>query len=133
MPGFGVSVRPSLALKVCYFCAFFALSAVIVPSAKSQTIDVSGRYECAHAKVGGKVVPCAAAPLTLKDGKFELRGWEGSYLVNGEWVELTDSVVKSRAKIAAGHKIVFRYHGKHGWCEMIFERRIAELGKTSLS
>ena len=133
MPGFGVSVRPSLALKVCYFCAFFALSAVIVRSAKSQTIDVSGRYECARAKVGGKVVPCAAAPLTLKDGKFELRGWEGSYLVNGEWVELTDSVVKSRAKIAAGHKIVFRYHGKHGWCEMIFERRLAELGKTSLS
>ena len=134
MPGFGVSVRPSLALKVCYFCAFFALPAVIVPSAKSQTIDVSGRYECAHAKVRGKIVPCAAAPLTLKnDGKFELRGWEGSYLVNGEWVELTDSVVKSRAKIAAGHKIVFRYHGKHGWCEMIFERRLAELGKTSLS
>src|ERR1700680_4663830 len=131
MPGFGVSVRPSLALKVCYFCAFFALSAVIVRSAKSQTIDVSGRYECARARVGGKVVPCAAAPLTLKDGKFELRGWEGSYLVNGEWVELTDSVVKSRAKIAAGHKIVFRYHGKHGWCEMIFERRLAELGKTS--
>lgn len=126
-------MRPSLALKVCYFCALFAMSSVIVPSSKAQTIDVSGRYECARAKVGGKIVPCAAAPLTLKDGKFELRGWEGSYLVNGEWVELTDSVVKSRAKIAAGHKIVFRYHGKHGWCEMIFERRLAELGKTSLS
>jgi hypothetical protein len=127
-------VRPSLALKACYLCAFFALFAVMAPSGKAQSIDVSGRYECAHAKVAGKVVPCAAALLTLKnDGKFELRGWEGSYLVNGEWVELTDSVVKSRAKIAAGHKIVFRYHGKHGWCEMIFERRLAELGKTSLS
>jgi hypothetical protein len=127
-------MRPSLVVKALCFCAFLMWSGVIVPSAKAQTIDVSGRYECSGAKVGGKSVPCAAAPLTLKnDGKFELRGWEGSYLVNGQWVELTDSVVKSRAKIEAGHKIVFRYRGKHGWCEMIYERRLAELGKTSLA
>ena len=127
-------MRPSLAVRVSYFCAFLAWSGVILPSAKAQTTDVSGRYECSGAKVGGRLVPCAAAPLTLKnDGKFELRGWEGSYLVNGQWVELTDSVVKSRAKIEAGHKIVFRYHGKHGWCEMIYKRRLAELGKTALA
>ncbi len=127
-------MRPGLALKASYFCAFLALSAVVLPSGKGQSIDVSGRYECSQAKVGGKLVRCAAAPLTLKnDGKFELRGWEGSYLVNGQWVELTDSVVKSRAKIEPGHKIVFRYRGKHGWCEMIYERRLAELGKTSLT
>jgi hypothetical protein len=124
----------NIALKTVTFAALLALSAVIVPAGKAQTLDVSGLYECAHAKVAGKVVPCGDALLTLKnDGKFELRGWEGSYLVNGQWVELTDSVVKSRAKIEAGHKIVFRYHGKHGWCEMIYERRLAELGKTSLS
>jgi hypothetical protein len=124
----------NIALKTVTFGVLLALSAVIVPAGKAQTLDVSGRYECAHAKVAGKVVPCGDALLTLKnDGKFELRGWEGSYLVNGQWVELTDSVVKSRAKIEAGHKIVFRYHGKHGWCEMIYERRLAELGKTSLS
>ena len=38
----------------------------------------------------------------------------------------------SRAKIEPGHKIHFRYRGKHGWCEMIYERRVAELGKTFL-
>jgi hypothetical protein len=97
-------------------------------------VDVSGRYQCAEAKVRGKVIPCTAAPLILKnDGKFELRGWEGSYLVDGQWVELSDSAVRSRAKIEPGHKIVFRYRGKHGWCEMIYERRVADLGKTSLS
>lgn len=102
--------------------------------AQEQATDVSGRYQCAQAKVRGRMIPCTAAPLTLKtDGHFELRGWEGNYLVTGEWVELSDSVVKSRARIEPGHKIVFRYHGKHGWCEMIYERRIAELGKTSLS
>jgi hypothetical protein len=108
-------------------------SLVLLPSSRAQTANVSGRYQCASAKVQGKTVPCSAAPLILKnDGHFELRGWEGNYLVTGEWVELSDSVVRSRAKIEPGHKIVFRYRGKHGWCEMVYERRVAELGKTSL-
>jgi hypothetical protein len=108
-------------------------SLVLLPSSRAQTVNVSGRYQCASAKVQGKTVPCSAAPLILKnDGHFELRGWEGNYLVTGEWVELSDSVVRSRAKIEPGHKIVFRYRGKHGWCEMVYQRRVAELGKTSL-
>lgn len=124
----------SPALKVSYIIVFSTSCFLVPRGAAAQSLDVSGRYQCAEAKVRGKVVPCTAAPLTLKnDGKFELRGWEGSYLVNGEWVELSDSSVRSRAKIAPGHKIVFRYRGKHGWCEMIYERRLAELGKTSLA
>jgi hypothetical protein len=127
-------MRPALALKVSCIVGLLSVYFLLPAAGAAQTIDVSGRYECAHAKVRGKIVPCIAAPLTLKnDGKFELRGWEGSYLVNGQWVELSDSSVRSRAKIEPGHKIVFRYHGKHGWCEMIYERRLAELGKTSLS
>ena len=116
------------------FSSLIALSFAFVPLGHAQVVDLSGRYQCAQAKVRGKLVPCSAAPLTLKnDGHFELRGWEGSYLVDGHWVELSDSVVKSRAKIEPGHKIVFRYRGKHGWCEMVYQRRVAELGKTSLS
>jgi hypothetical protein len=111
-----------------------ALSFLLLPSAPAQTTNVSGRYSCSEAKVQGRSVPCKGAPLTLKnDGKFELRGWKGNYMVTGQWVELSDTVVRSRAKIEPGHKIVFRYHGKHGWCEMVYERRIADLGKTSLS
>jgi hypothetical protein len=121
------------AVKMIRLVSLAALSLVFLPASPAQTMNVSGRYQCAQAKMRGKVVPCNAAPLTLKnDGKFELRGWEGSYLVDGGWVELSDSVVRSRAKIEPGHKIVFRYHGKHGWCEMTYERRLAELGKTSL-
>ena len=127
-------MKPTLTQKVAYV-AVLLIGCFLLPAPDfAQTVDVSGRYQCAEAKVRGKVVPCTAAPLTLKnDGKFELRGWEGSYLVNGQWVELSDSSVRSRAKIEPGHKIVFRYRGKHGWCEMIYERRLAELGKTSLS
>jgi hypothetical protein len=113
---------------------FSAILVCAVPPSRGQSTEVSGRYECTAAKLAGKTVPCTGAPLILKnDGKFELRGWEGDYLISGHWVELSDSVVKSRAKIEPGHKIVFRYHGKHGFVEMIYERRLAELGKTALS
>jgi hypothetical protein len=105
----------------------------VVSSSSAQTADLSGRYKCVEVKQKGKAAPCDAAPLILKhDGRFELRGWEGSYLVNGQWVELSDSMLKTRAKIEPGHKIVLRYYGKTGLVEMIYERRVAELGKTSL-
>jgi len=121
-------------LKASRFLTIAAIFIAMLPASRAQTTEVSGRYECTQAEVHGKTVPCNGAPLLLKsDGKFELRGWEGSYLVSGSWVELSDSSVKSRAKIAPGHKIVFRYYGKHGFVEMIYERRLAELGKTSLS
>jgi hypothetical protein len=112
----------------------FVLAALIVPSSRAQSGNVAGRYQCVEVKAQGKVTACASAPLILKhDGHFELRGWEGSYLVDGQWVELSDSLLKTRAKIAPGHKIVLHYFGKHGLVEMVYERRIAELGKTSLS
>jgi len=41
-------------------------------------------------------------------------------------------VLNSRAKIVAGHKIVFRFYNRKGLCEMVYERRIADLGKTKL-
>jgi hypothetical protein len=128
-------MRPNpFTLNLIRIASLTTLGLLLLPSGQAQTTNVSGRYSCAEAKVGGRPVPCKAAPLTLKnDGKFELRGWEGNYMVTGQWVELSDTVVRSRAKIEPGHKIVFRYHGKHGWCEMIYERRIADLGKTSLS
>lgn len=117
-------------------CLAFAIIACfsLIPSARAQVVQVSGSYECTQAKVDGKVLPCSAAPLILKDdGHFELRGWEGSYLVDGEWVELSDSLTKARAKIAPGHKIVLRYYGKHGWEEMTYQRRVADMGKILLS
>jgi hypothetical protein len=122
------------ALSLTRLLPLAAALALTLPASHAQTVDVSGRYQCAKAVVHGKEIPCKAAPLILKnDGRFELRGWEGSYLVNGEWVELSDSLIKTRGKIVPGHKIVLRYYGKHGLVEMTYERRVAELGKTALS
>jgi hypothetical protein len=123
-----------VALRLPRFLPLAAVLLLAIPSSYAQTVDLSGRYQCAQAKMHGKVIPCNAAPLILKnDGRFELRGWEGSYLVNGEWVELSDSLIKAKARIEPGHKIVLRYYGKHGLVEMTYERRVAELGKTALS
>jgi hypothetical protein len=47
--------------------------------------------------------------------------------------QLLGELIKARAKIEPGHKIVLRYYGKHGLVEMTYERRVAELGKTALS
>ena len=95
---------------------------------------VAGEYVCVEARVAGRSVPCKAAPLSLKtDGKFELQGREGEYLVSGTWVELNGRVLKSRAKIEEGHRIVFRFRNKKGLCEMIYERRVVDLGKTQLT
>lgn len=120
-------------LTVARYVAAAAFLIFLTNSCQAQTVDVSGRYQCAEAKMRGKVVPCKAAPLILKnDGRFELRGWEGSYMVSGEWVELSDSLNKARAKIEPGHKIVLRIYGKHGLVEMTYERRLVDLGKMAL-
>ena len=123
-----------LGLTVARYIATAAFMLFLTTQSQAQTVDVSGRYQCLQAKVQGKVIPCKAAPLTLKnDGRFELRGWEGSYMVTGGWVELSDSLIKTRAKIEPGHKIILRYYGKHGLVEMTYERRVVDMGKTALS
>jgi len=126
------SVR--VARSLLRFLLLAVLLLVLTPASPAQDASVSGRYQCIQAKIKGRVIACKAAPLILKnDGKFELRGWEGSYQVTGTWVELSDSLIKTRAKIEPGHKIVLRYYGKHGFVEMTYERRVVELGKTALS
>jgi len=128
MPGFA-----SLARMLLTASASLLLASAPVAQAAPNTEDVAGQYVCTEARVAGKTVPCTAATLSLKsDGKFELQGREGEYLVSGHWVELSSAVLKSRAKIEAGHKIVFRFQNKKGPCVLVFERRVAELGKTNL-
>jgi hypothetical protein len=120
--------------RIWMLTLFFLPLVASAPRAVADGVDVSGRYECSAAKLAGKPIKCSAVPLTLRhDGRFELRGWEGTYLVTGDWVEMSDELIRARAKIEPGHKIVLRYYGKHGLVEMTFERRVAELGKISLS
>src|SRR5256885_2127606 len=94
-----------VALSNLSFRFLLVLTAAIVLSAaasscRAQSGGIAGKYECAHVKVHGKVKACSSAQLTLKnDGRFELRGWEGEYVVSGQYVELSDKSVKSKAKL----------------------------------
>jgi hypothetical protein len=125
-----MSVPRGLGLRPFLLAASVLLT---VSVSHAQTTDVSGSYQCVQVKIKGKTQPCTAAPLILKhDGRFELRGWEGKYEVSGEWVELSDSLLKTRVKIEPGHKMVLRFYGKQGLVEIFYERRRAELGKMSL-
>jgi hypothetical protein len=113
--------------------AAIAVSAA-APNCRAQEGGIAGKYQCAHVKVHGKVKACSSAQLTLKnDGRFELRGWEGEYVVSGEYVELSDKSVKSKAKLEPGYKLVFRYHGKDGIVEVTYERRLSAPGGAALS
>ncbi len=108
--------------------------AACAPCCKAQTTGIAGKYQCAQVKVHGKVKPCGSAHLTLKsDGRFELRGWEGDYVVSGNYVELSDKLVKSKAKLEPGYKLVFRYHGKDGIVEVTYERRQSAPNNETLS
>jgi len=113
--------------------AAVALSAA-ASACRAQSGSIAGKYQCAHVKVHGKVKTCSSAQLTLKnDGRFELRGWEGEYVVSGQYVELSDKSVKSKAKLEPGYKLVFRYHGKDGIVEVTYERRLNAPGGEALS
>ena len=108
--------------------------ATFAPGSKAQSAGIAGKYQCAQVKVHGKVKPCSSAHLTLKsDGHFELRGWEGDYTISGNYVELSDKLVKSKAKLEPGYKLVFRYQGKDGIVEVTYERRQSAPGNDSLS
>jgi hypothetical protein len=128
-----MQVSKQFPIKCLMVASMGFLVLACAPNSRAQSDDVAGQYVCSEARVAGKVVTCTAPPLSLKsDGKFELQGREGDYLVTGNWVELNGTVLKSRAKREAGHKIVFRFTNSKGVCEMIYERRVAEMGKTKL-
>ena len=123
--------QPARILAAALF--LLATSAASHPQAPAKDA-LAGQYACTEARVAGKLVPCKASPLSLKtNGHFELAGREGEYLVNGKSVELDGAALKSRASIEPGHKIVFRFYNRKGLCEIIYERRQAELGPTHLS
>ena len=115
-----------------------AAVALVVPvfatPARAQSGRVAGHYQCTEVRLNGKIAPCKSAPLILKsDGSFEIRGREGQYQVNGQWLVLSDEVKHTKAKLAPGYKIVFRYRYRRGICEVTFQRKYADIGNSSLS
>src|SRR5258707_12333990 len=105
---------PKLSVRVILIAASGLFVLTVAPSSRAQARGIAGKYECARVKVHGKLKPCASAQLTLKnDGRFELRGWEGEYVVSGESVELSEKSVKPKAKLEPGYKLAPPHHPHH--------------------
>lgn len=120
--------------RIIFLTGVVVLLGYAAPRTLAQSAGIAGKYECKQVKVHGNVKPCSSAQLTLKtDGRFELRGWEGDYVVSGEYVELSDKLVKSKAHLEPGHKLVFRYKGKSGVVEVTYERRVSAPNNETLS
>ena len=120
--------------RILFLTTTAILLGLAAPHADAQSDTIAGKYQCAQVKVHGKVKPCSSAQLTLKnDGRFELRGWEGEYVVSGEYIELKDKLVRSKAHMEPGFKLVFTYRGKDGLVEVTYERRLRAPGGESLS
>ena len=76
---------PKLSVRTLLIATAGLFLLAVAPSSRAQAGGIAGKYECARVKVHGKLKPCASAQLTLKnDGRFELRGWEGEYVVSGD-------------------------------------------------
>lgn len=122
------------ALRIGLTLAIGLAISLLAPGSKAQTSGIAGKYECAKVRVHGKTKPCSSAQLNLKsDGRFELRGWEGDYVVSGSYVELSDKTLKSKARLEPGFKLVFRYQGKDGVVEVTYERRLSAPANETLS
>src|ERR1700721_1304045 len=105
-----MQVPKRLLVKLLVVASLGLLALACAPKSRAQSDDVAGQYVCSEARVAGKSVACTAPPLSLKsDGKFELKGREGEYLVSGNWVELNGTVLKSRAKGDAANKMCFGF------------------------
>ena len=123
-----------LGLRIVLGSAAILAILFLVPTSKAQSSGIAGKYQCTKVKVHGKVKSCSSAQLNLKsDGHFELRGWEGDYVVSGSYVELSDKSVKSKAKLEPGYKLVFKYQGKYGVVEVTYERRQSAAANETLS
>jgi len=123
-----------LGLRIVLGSAAILTVLLAVPASKAQSAGIAGKYQCTKVKIHGQVKSCSSAQLNLKsDGHFELRGWEGDYVVSGSYVELSDKSVKSKAKLEPGYKLVFKYQGKDGVVEVTYERRVSAPNNETLS
>ena len=66
-------MRPALGVKISFIVVLSVLCFMLPAGSSAQSLDVSGRYQCASAKVRGKIVPCTAAPLYM--ARFSRAPW----------------------------------------------------------
>ena len=93
------------------------------PSLRAQS-QIAGTYRCTHFEVGKRSGRCISPPLTLwPDGTYRIWGEEGTYLVRGRWLVLSQAKKRGRGRVLHNGDIVFQYTLQGQKHKVIFERR----------
>ena len=74
--------------KVLALAVARARNAPAANVAHAQSAQVAGEYECTRRTWRARPCREGRTALLKSDGRFELQGREGEYLVNGSWVVL---------------------------------------------
>jgi len=114
-----------MALRRSLWFGLFAVAIVlwVCPSVNAED-NYAGTYRCAGLVVNGHSGRCASPPLVLYgDGTYKIWGEQGTYKIEGNWLELSESKKRGRGRLVRGRQIVFKftYRGKRH--KVTFRRR----------
>src|SRR5947209_19605522 len=86
----------------------------VCPSIRAGSMS-SVSFQCASLVVNGRSGRCTSPPLVLyPDGKYKIWGEQGTYKIEGNRLELSESRKRGRGRLLPGRQIVFEftYRGK---------------------
>ena len=81
-------------------------------------------FQCASVVVNGRIGRCASPPLVLyPDGKYKIWGEQGTYKIEGNRLELSESRKRGQGRLLPGRQIVFEFNYRGKKHIVTFRRR----------
>ena len=100
----------------------FASLLCVCPSI-SAGANSAGSYHCASLVVNGRSGHCTSPPLVLyPDGTYKIWGEQGTYKIEGNRLELSESKKRGRGRLVGGRQIVFKFTYRGKKHEVTFRR-----------
>ena len=84
----------------------------------------AGSYHCASLVVNGRSGRCTSPPLVLyADGTYKIWSEQGTYKIEGNRLELSESRKRGRGRLLPGRQIVFEFTYRGKKHKVTFRRR----------
>ena len=95
----------------------------VCPSIRAGSMS-SVSFQCASLVVNGRSGRCTSPPLVLyPDGKYKIWGEQGTYKIEGNRLELSESRKRGRGRLLPGRQIVFEFNYRGKKHIVTFRRR----------
>src|SRR2546428_1339409 len=105
-----------MTLRRSFWFGLFTVASLLCVCPSIRADDISAvSYHCASLVVNGRSGRCTSPPLVLyPDGKYKIWGEQGTYKIEGNRLELSESRKRGRGRLLPGRQIVFEftYRGK---------------------